>query len=321
MRRLLALALVVWAAPAAAATFTVTNTSDSGPGSLRQAIQDANGSFGSDEIVFAIPGSGVHTIVLASALPPITQPVILDGYTQPGSSPTQPAGQGLNTALAIEIDGTGAGSSPCLTVNAGNDQLFVMAVQGLAINRCAQTAILVGAGGDGASIAGNFIGTDPTGTTGPGGLNNVGVHVDGADLVGVGGSTPFERNLISSFDGFGVLLQNSTGSAIRGNLIGTTATGDAIIPASPGVANSGVSVSSTALANIGGSSEADGNVIDGFGMASSCLATPASFGGTSSGRTRRARSRSATGSESTWVPAPSRSFRRTSSRATERGFL
>ena len=95
---------------ASAATFTVTNTNDAGAGSLRQAILDSNGSFGPDDIQFAIPGSGVHTIALASALPAIVDPVILDGYSQPGSSPnTQPVGQGLNTVLTIEIDGTGAG--------------------------------------------------------------------------------------------------------------------------------------------------------------------------------------------------------------------
>jgi len=70
----------------AAATFTVTNAGDSGAGSLRQAILDANANIGNDTIVFNIPGTGVHTIVLASALPAITQPVTLDGYTQPGSS-------------------------------------------------------------------------------------------------------------------------------------------------------------------------------------------------------------------------------------------
>ena len=106
---------------AAAATFTVTTIADSGAGSLRQAILDANANFGDDDIAFSIPGSGVHTIVLASALPAITHPVTIDGYTQPGSSPnSNPPGQDNNAVLMIEIDGTAAGSSPCFTVNAGN---------------------------------------------------------------------------------------------------------------------------------------------------------------------------------------------------------
>lgn len=70
----------------AATAIIVTNTDDSGSGSLRQAILDANANTGLDTIAFNIPGSGVHTINLTSALPTITDPVVIDGYTQPGSS-------------------------------------------------------------------------------------------------------------------------------------------------------------------------------------------------------------------------------------------
>ena len=44
-----------------AATFTVTNVNDSGPGSLRQAILDANSNGGLDLIHFSI-GTGTRTI-------------------------------------------------------------------------------------------------------------------------------------------------------------------------------------------------------------------------------------------------------------------
>ena len=82
-------------ANAAGRVFTVTNTADSGAGSLRQAITDsnANATTGDDpnKIVFNIPNANpaspqVHTIALATALPEITQPVSIDGMTQPGSS-------------------------------------------------------------------------------------------------------------------------------------------------------------------------------------------------------------------------------------------
>ena len=53
-------------------SFVVTNTNDSGAGSLRQAILNANASVGADVISFAIPGAGVQTITLASTLPTIT---------------------------------------------------------------------------------------------------------------------------------------------------------------------------------------------------------------------------------------------------------
>src|SRR5205807_1501123 len=67
--------------------FTVTNTNDSGPGSLRQTILDTNANPGLDTISFCIIGAGVHTISPTSALPTITDTVVIDGYTQPGASP------------------------------------------------------------------------------------------------------------------------------------------------------------------------------------------------------------------------------------------
>ncbi|HEY4760201.1 MAG TPA: DUF4347 domain-containing protein, partial [Thermoguttaceae bacterium] len=67
-------------------TYVVTTTADSGAGSLRQAISDANANAGLDSITFNIAGAGVHTISPTSALPTITSPVAIDGYTQPGAS-------------------------------------------------------------------------------------------------------------------------------------------------------------------------------------------------------------------------------------------
>src|SRR5947207_13675747 len=64
-------------------TFTVVNTSDSGLGSLRQALLDANAAPGADTITFNI-GSGHQVISPASALPDVTDPVTIDGTTQPG---------------------------------------------------------------------------------------------------------------------------------------------------------------------------------------------------------------------------------------------
>src|SRR5437868_13550397 len=89
--------------------FTVTNTNDSGTGSLRQAITDAN-SMGGGTINFNIPGSGVHTISPMTVLPTITQPVTIDGYTQPGSSQnTNPPTEPINAVILIELSGTMAG--------------------------------------------------------------------------------------------------------------------------------------------------------------------------------------------------------------------
>ena len=78
------------------AQFTVTTTADSGPGSLRQAIEDANNDFALDVIAFAIPSSGPQTISPRTALPQITAPVIIDGYSQP---------RAIGTNRLIHLDG------------------------------------------------------------------------------------------------------------------------------------------------------------------------------------------------------------------------
>src|SRR5262249_6153 len=101
------LALLFWVAttPLAAATFTVTNTNDSGAGALRQAILDATPDPGADTIAFNIPGSGVQTITPQSDLPQITEGVTIDGYTQPGAAVnTDPIA--ANAHLLIELDGS-----------------------------------------------------------------------------------------------------------------------------------------------------------------------------------------------------------------------
>jgi hypothetical protein len=84
--RLFALgALFISIVRVSADTLVVTNTNEDGPGSLRQAIVDANAQANtSDIIAFNIQGTGVRTITLSSALPDITGPVKIDGWTQPG---------------------------------------------------------------------------------------------------------------------------------------------------------------------------------------------------------------------------------------------
>src|SRR5438105_15776751 len=82
--RALSVLLLMMSGAIQAATFTVTTKADSGAGSLRQAILDANGAAGADTITFNIAGSGVQAMSTLTALPAITQPVIIDGYKQPG---------------------------------------------------------------------------------------------------------------------------------------------------------------------------------------------------------------------------------------------
>lgn len=73
-----------------AEVFVVTSNADSGPGTLRAALQQAadNGNSETDEIHFNLPGSGTsaRTIRLLTRLPDITGNLIVDGSTQPGDA-------------------------------------------------------------------------------------------------------------------------------------------------------------------------------------------------------------------------------------------
>ena len=138
---------------AAAVTFVVKNVNDAGPGSLRQAIIDANDKSATDVavITFKIPGAGplatVHTIAPKSALPPTIRTVNLDATTQPGYSGVP----------VIEISGKFAGPSANGLTIAGSGSI----VRGFAINRFAGHGIVLSSGGN--VIDRCFIGTDITG--------------------------------------------------------------------------------------------------------------------------------------------------------------
>src|SRR5271170_1848132 len=78
--------------------FIVTTTADSGAGSLRDAITDANTSAAASIITFDLPGTGVQTIEPLSALPTITVQIDIRGTTDSAGDPL------------IELDGADAGT-------------------------------------------------------------------------------------------------------------------------------------------------------------------------------------------------------------------
>jgi uncharacterized repeat protein (TIGR01451 family) len=235
-------ALSVEVCPLGAATYTVSTTADSGAGSLRQAILDANANPGSDRIEFALPGPS-YTIQPASPLPAITEPVVIDGTTQPGYSGTP----------LVEINGASAGTSADGLVIAGGGST----VLGLVINRFAQVGLrLTNAGNN--IVQANFIGTDVSGTLA---LSNQshGILIAGTGTNLIGGSTDGDGNLISGngMSGITILGSSALDNVIQGNFIGTDVNGTAGL----GNGGAGINILSAPMNLVGGMTTNDGNII------------------------------------------------------------
>jgi probable HAF family extracellular repeat protein len=222
-------------------TFVVTNTHNAGPGSLRKAILDANANPGDSRIAFDIPGTGVHTIAVTSALPAIAAPVFIDGASQPGF-----AGSPL-----IVLTGADAGrGANGFTLTAGHSVVI-----GLVINDFGGAAIrALDSGGD--VVAGNYIGTDATGTRARG--NRSGIVLEGVSNNFIGGTDPGSGNLVSGNRQDGVALSGSD-NLVEGNRIGTDVTGATALPNL-----TGVSITSSGSHNtVGGIAPGAGNLISG----------------------------------------------------------
>jgi hypothetical protein len=258
---LMAVGLMLTAKPAHATTFTVDSSVDGGNGicsvggcTLREAIVNADNTPGADTINFNIGGTGVKTIFPTSELPQITDPVTIDGYSQPGSSPNT-LDKGTNAVLKIQLDGSSAGSlSDGLTLGPGASSSVV---KGLVINRFGGRGIFIAGGTSGVRIEGNFIGTDPSGTI------DLGNRFDGLSSFTatnnlVGGETPDKRNLISGNGGDGVFLfADATTTRVEGNLIGTKKDGTSAL----GNTGNGVFIKDASDNLVNGTSSATANTI------------------------------------------------------------
>lgn len=225
-------------------TLTVTNTNDSGAGSLRQAILDANAASNPDRIAFAIPGGAVPTITPTTPLPAITQPVLIDGWSQP--------------QFMVEINGAVQGAGTDVLTITGSD----VTLRALAINRGTRDGILISSG-DFANPSASIqifachVGVDPGGTVDLGNSGD-GIQITFANSVTVGGPETWQSCVISGNSGDGLNVTSGSGHVIQGNRIGCdTNGGTAIFNASEGINFSGFN------SLIGGTAFGEGNLISG----------------------------------------------------------
>ncbi|MCX7722340.1 MAG: right-handed parallel beta-helix repeat-containing protein [Verrucomicrobiae bacterium] len=248
--------LQLWSLGGHAATFTVTSTNDAGPGSLREAIERANTNAGPDTIAFNLPGTGVRSIVLASALPEITDAVVIDGYTQPGSAPNT-LSNGFNATLLVQIDGSNLFIEDWgLYLTGGNST-----VRGLILVGLPSAGISLWNGGTNV-VEGNIIGLNAGGAAR--GNRTSGVSLWNSAGNRIGGDTPAARNVISGNTGTGILIDGSgsTNNLVLGNFIGTGLTGTEARPNG----EAGIRVQYASGTLIGGTTPGARNIISGNGQ-------------------------------------------------------
>ena len=243
----LAVASMVGTKTAHASTFTVNSTGDEGdeatnngvcnstplqPGidpecTLRAAIEQANdnGATTVDNIEFGLGGDGVRIISPNEGFPAVSEPVNIDGYSQPGASENTLA-VGDNAVLLIRLDGKDAESATGLNIAADDST-----VRGLSVTRFSFSGGIGLSGADNCKLEGNFLGTSPRGTTA--GLGNgFGMYLqdhfanssDGPIANTIGGASPEARNIISG-NSTGLTFFGGLENRVEGNYIGTTKSG------------------------------------------------------------------------------------------------
>ncbi|HWB10985.1 MAG TPA: Calx-beta domain-containing protein [Pirellulales bacterium] len=214
--------------PGAPDPFTVTTTADSGLGSLRQAILNANANPGNDEITFDLPGSVPQIIQPLSPLPAITDPVTIDGLKLPASED----GHDIEgTTPLVELDGSLAGpGADGLTFEVGSS-----IVRGLIIDHFSGDGIRMES--NGSIDLEEFLGNTISGMTldSNGGY---GIEVNDTPDNTIGEDDTSGGNVISGNAKGGISIHGSDASqnSLTNNLIGTTADGVTPLPnLGPGV--------------------------------------------------------------------------------------
>ncbi len=210
--------LFVSSSRAAAVTYTVTSSANAGVGTLREKITLANGSPGFDFIEFNIPGVGPFVINVTSALPAITDPVNIRGFTQPGAAANSLGlDSGTDALLMIEIR-----RGPLGPFGSG---LLVQAsgtiIEGLSITGWRRAGIEI-ENSQNCIVSGNYIGIGPSGAVAD--PCSIGVWIRGGSGNTIGGLTASAVNAIGAGGPptcvKGIALANTVYNVVEGNLLG-----------------------------------------------------------------------------------------------------
>ncbi|HYX26938.1 MAG TPA: Calx-beta domain-containing protein, partial [Pyrinomonadaceae bacterium] len=168
------------------------------------------------------------TINPTSALPAITSPVEINGYSQAGASANTQTDNTDDAVLRIELNGSGLPANiHGLVLNSPS------AIEGLAINRFSGNGIgLLNGSSNGffsfSLVSGNFVGTDISGTLAE--ANGLaGVYITQSSGQQVGCQLADERNIISGNTGEGISILSSGGNFVQGNLIGLATNGTSLL--------------------------------------------------------------------------------------------
>ena len=296
-----AFVLGMGATPAGAATFTVDTTVDDGTKnacvpataddcSLRGAFGNANTGAGADVIEFAVPGAGVKTFTIGSALPNLTGPTEIRGYTQPGSSVNtngwfadafSNGGAGSNAVLRVEINlNDQAGSNPRggIVLSGSESGISGVAIYGAPEPVSGLDFPAVTLRGQGPiNVTGSFIGLRADGTVPDLADRNggAGVNIESGSNDRIGGLTADRRNVIAGNNGSngagGIRVEGGANHVIQGNLIGTRPSGlsdpatdsDFSNGQRGGISVNGFNPGTVPITNltIGGTADFSGNVV------------------------------------------------------------
>jgi parallel beta-helix repeat protein len=220
-----------------ATVLNVTSSADSGAGTLRQALIDANAAANANTINFNIGGACPRTITLASLLPDIVHAVAIKGYSQPGATPNT-LEAGWNAAPCIILNGanqiTGAYG---FNVDTGASPDATVSIEGIAFSGHSIAAMQFVAGRNH-----RFVGNQIGGAVGAVNLiaSGTGVRIGGTvEDVQVGGPAPADRNVVAGTLGVGINISGSganqpRAAVVENNNLGTQ-TDSSVLPNERGI--------------------------------------------------------------------------------------